>query len=136
MKKIIYRWHWLIVEAGLVLCLFLTGFTTLAAVTFTNPSPAYAYDDYYSDDYSDSEDEGGGAWILLLAGPAFYGIMTLKYRNSDKRHVYERETETTITNIKKSDTLIESRKKTTDSRLPGHNADELAGSAIAGSLKK
>ena len=40
-----------------------------------------------------SDDDNNTIFLLLLAGGfIFYGAMYLRYRNSDARHVYEKET--------------------------------------------
>jgi len=57
--------------------------------------------------YSDSE---GGSWLLWLLGPAagvlFYIGMFLRYRNTNKRHAYERETSAEVVDMRVYDQVV------------------------------
>jgi hypothetical protein len=113
----------------LLLFPILLGITLCVTQAFFNPTTVRASSD--SDD-----DESGGFLLLLAAGPAFYSAMLFKYRNSDKRHFHERETEARIENIKRADALIKSEKGTTDSKLPGNNESRPLGSRLITDNKK
>lgn len=87
-------------------------------------------------------DEGGGsiAPLFLLAGFIFYGFMYLKYRNINKRHKHESETEATLHNMRADDQFNKSLKGLSESRMAGaNNHDVRAGnstSAVFGRLLK
>ncbi len=60
-------------------------------------------------------------------GFIFYWLKTKRYRNMDERHTYEKETKTTIENLKKTDNKIESRKRLRNSRIAGENGTRMSG---------
>ena len=79
-----------------------------------------------------SDDDNNTIFLLLFAGGfIFYGAMYLRYRNSDARHVYEKETKKQILNMKKADDLVEHRKNLPNSRMNGSNESKLDGDIIA-----
>src|SRR5699024_5260185 len=45
--------------------------------------------------FVDLDDNG---WVFLLAGPLYYGLMYMKYRNKKARHYHEIETKRKIFN--------------------------------------
>jgi hypothetical protein len=57
--------------------------------------------------YSDSE---GGSWLLWMLGPvagvAFYMAMFFRYRNTNKRHAYERETSSEVLDLRVYDQVV------------------------------
>ena len=65
--------------------------------------------------------------VLLLAGPVFYGLMYLRYRNSDKRHRHESETRAEMHDLKVRDDRIKSIKGVSNSRMRGANNNEVRG---------
>ena len=65
--------------------------------------------------------------VLLLAGPVFYGLMYLRYRNSDKRHRHESETRAEMHDLKVRDDRIKSIKGVSNSRMRGANNSEVRG---------
>ncbi|WP_250446991.1 hypothetical protein [Actinotalea sp. C106] len=65
--------------------------------------------------------------LLLLAGPVFYGLMYLRYRNSDKRHRHESETRAKMHDMKVRDDRIKSLKGVSNSRMRGANNNEVRG---------
>ena len=79
---------------------------------------------------STSEDGNILLYLLLLAGPIFYGFKTSKYRNASARHVYESETKNEITNVKTNDELLESKKNLSNSSMSGANNNKLEGESI------
>ena len=60
-------------------------------------------------------------WIALSVGVIFYLIMYGRYRNSDKRHTYEKETKNQISNVKTIDNYIERRKRLRNRTMKGAN---------------
>jgi hypothetical protein len=60
-------------------------------------------------------------------GFIFYWLKTKRYRNMDERHTYEKETKTTVQNLKKTDNLLESRKRMRNSRIAGENGTRMSG---------
>lgn len=70
-------------------------------------------------------DDEGGAWLLLLLGPGagvlFYILMFLRYRNTDKRHAYERETDSQMVDLRVHDQLVRRQTGLRNSRIQGGN---------------
>lgn len=60
-------------------------------------------------------------WIALSVGVIFYLIMYGRYRNSDKRHTYEKETKNQISNVRTVDNYIERRKRLRNRTMKGAN---------------
>ncbi|WP_434081172.1 hypothetical protein [Sanguibacter sp. Z1732] len=44
--------------------------------------------------------------LFFLSGFLFYGLMYLRYRNVDKRHMHARETEAEIDNVRAADDFV------------------------------
>lgn len=70
--------------------------------------------------------------ILLFSGFLFYGIMYMRYRNSDKRHKHESETEATMLDVRASDHQINTLKGVSNARLKGANNREVRGAGNGG----
>ena len=66
-------------------------------------------------------------WIFLLSGLVYFFIIFTRYRNSNARHKYETETKTKISNLRKVDKYIQSRKGLTNSKMPGANNNRVVG---------
>lgn len=78
---------------------------------------------------SDSDGDSKGLLaVLLLAGPVFYLIMYLRYRNADKRHHHESETEATKIDVRASDEKIKTLKGLSNSSMKGANNKDVRGS--------
>lgn len=60
-------------------------------------------------------------WLFLSVGIIYYLVIYSKYRNSNARHTYEKETKKNMTNIKKYDRFIERRKGLSNSKISGMN---------------
>lgn len=60
---------------------------------------------------ADSSDSDSNVLYLLAIGPAaavfFYTTVFLRYRNTDKRHEYERETSSEIADVQGYDTKVQ-----------------------------
>lgn len=76
---------------------------------------------------SDSSNGNGFAYLFLLAGFVFYGLMYLRYRNVNKRHHHESDTKSRTANIRAGDTFVQSRKGVKDSTMPGANNRKVNG---------
>ncbi|WP_062213858.1 hypothetical protein [Demequina oxidasica] len=76
---------------------------------------------------SSGDDGGFIGFIFLLSGFAFYALMYFRYRNADKRHRHESETEATLLNMKKGDTFVRSKTGMSNSRMSGANSHEVRG---------
>lgn len=71
---------------------------------------------------SDSDSDFGAIGLLfLLSGFVFYGYVFLRYRNADKRHHYESETEATKLNLTRTDDKIKSMTGLTNAKMSGAN---------------
>jgi len=66
-------------------------------------------------------------FLGFTPGFIFYWLKTKRYRNMDERHTYEKETKTTVQNLKKTDNLLESRKRMRNSRIAGENGTRMSG---------
>jgi hypothetical protein len=66
-------------------------------------------------------------WVFLASGFVFYGVMYARYRNNDARHKYEEETKTVVTDLRKVDTFVESRKGLTNAKIVGANNHSVSG---------
>ena len=77
-----------------------------------------------------SSDDGDGRAIgllFLLAGPVFYSMMYLRYRNSDKRHHHESETEAKVQGMRAVDERTGSVKGVSNASLRGSNSTRVRG---------
>lgn len=81
---------------------------------------------------SDSDDGSGFGFLFLLAGPVFYGLMFLRYRNSDKRHRHESETKASMHDVRASDQLSGSLKGVKHRRMKGANNTAVRGAGGVG----
>lgn len=70
---------------------------------------------------SSDGDLGDFAFVFLLSGFVFYGIIYLRYRNTDKRHKHESETEASLHNLRAGDQLIKSLTGLSNSKMRGAN---------------
>lgn len=77
---------------------------------------------------SDGED-GGFAYIFLAAGFIFYGVMYLRYRNTDKRHHHESETLTEKVDLQQKDELVGRKKGLKRSSIEGQNHRAVRGAS-------
>lgn len=73
-------------------------------------------------------------WIFLLSGIAFFMIMFIRYRNSNARHMHETETKTQMSNLRKVDRFIESRKGLKNSRMNGANNMNVNGQSVSSQI--
>ena len=66
-------------------------------------------------------------WLLAL-GPvgaaSFYWAVWMAYRNTDKSHAYEHETEIVVSDMTGSDAKVGTNNGTRNSRIDGMNSDK------------
>ncbi len=67
------------------------------------------------------------SFLFLSIGIIYYLIMYNKYRNADARHTYETETKTNMTNLRKKDDFIKSRKGLRNAYIQGANNTRVDG---------
>lgn len=70
--------------------------------------------------------EEGGSWLWLLGpvgGIGFYMLIFLRYRNTDKRHAFERETATEMLDLRTYDQKTGEVKGVENSSIPGRNSN-------------
>ena len=70
------------------------------------------------------------SWILWLVGILYFVVMRLRYRNSNERHYYEKETKRTIFNLKKADRFIKKETELSDSKISNENSERITGQNI------
>ncbi|MBR3049780.1 MAG: TFIIB-type zinc ribbon-containing protein [Bacilli bacterium] len=73
-------------------------------------------------------------YFFLAFGIVYYIIMYLRYRNSDARHTYEKETKREIKNLKTVDTFIKTRNGLSNSTIVGANNTSVNGTTNKGML--
>ena len=73
---------------------------------------------------------------FLSLGIIYFIIMFMRYRNSNARHKYETETKTQMTNLRKVDNFIESKKGLTNSMMVGANNKKVAGQSLNNKLSE
>lgn len=65
--------------------------------------------------------------LLFLSGFVFYGWVYLRYRNTDKRHLHESETEAKMLDVRGADQHVDTLKGVKNSKLKGANNHEVRG---------
>ena len=76
------------------------------------------------------DDDSGGILLLLAAGFIFYGAMYMRYRNSNARHTYEKETKKEVTNLVKKDEFVKHEKGLSNAIMTGANDNKIEGDTI------
>ncbi|QYH36342.1 hypothetical protein [Salinibacterium sp. M195] len=76
-----------------------------------------------------SSDEGsrGFGLVFLLSGFIFYAAIYLRYRNVDKRHKHESETESAMFNMQETNDFVVSKTGLTNSKIAGANNNVVRG---------
>ena len=69
--------------------------------------------------------------LFLLSGFVFFIINYLRYRNSNARHYYEKETKTKMFNLRKMDVFIRTQRGLTNSNIVGVNNTKVRGQNIS-----
>ncbi len=70
-------------------------------------------------------DLDGLEYVGFLAGIIFFVVQYMRYRNSDARHTYEKETKTELKNIKAKDEFVKQRKGLSNARISGENGNKV-----------
>jgi hypothetical protein len=80
-----------------------------------------------SGDSSSSGDPRLFGLLLFLSGFVFYGWVYLRYRNTDKRHMHESETEAKMLDARGADQHVDTLKGVKNSKMKGANNHEVRG---------
>lgn len=72
-----------------------------------------------------ADNEIGG--LALFVGVIYFVLMYMRYRNNNARHTYELETKKEISNLRKEDQFLETRKGLSSSRIYGANNNTVRG---------
>lgn len=75
-------------------------------------------------------------WVFLLAGVIYFFIMYFRYRNSNARHTYEKETKRDITNLRKVDSFIRSKHGLSNAWMDGANNRRVEGTQVNNNIIK
>jgi hypothetical protein len=70
--------------------------------------------------------------LLCLSGFIYFAIMYARYRNADKRHSHESETNSDVSDVKGYDQLIEHRTRLSSSSMSGANDSQIEGALNTG----
>jgi len=70
------------------------------------------------------------SWVFLTLGFIFYALMYMRYRNKGARHYHEKETKSTMDNLRKEDVFVTTRTGLRKSRMEGANNTSVRGSAF------
>ncbi len=73
-------------------------------------------------------------YLFLLLGFIYFIYMYHRYRNSDARHTYEKDTKTNISNLRKVDHFLKSKKGLTNSTMKGANNKSLSNQKIVNKI--
>lgn len=74
---------------------------------------------------SDGDGISSLGFIFLFSGFVFYGIVYFKYRNTDKRHGHESETQAAMLNVRADDRFVKSMKGLSNAKMKGANNREV-----------
>ena len=74
------------------------------------------------------------SWLFLLSGFLYFMLMFVRYRNSNARHSYETETKKSISNLRKVDNFIQSKKGLTNSMMNGANNKQINGQSMSSQI--
>lgn len=75
-------------------------------------------------------DDDNPFWLGIVGftpGFIFYWVKSAKYRNMNARHIHEKETKSTVQNMKATDNLREHKKRLSNSRIEGENDSVVKG---------
>lgn len=79
----------------------------------------------------DEDGWGNIGWIFLFSGIVFYGIQYTRYRNTDKRHYHEKETEALRVKETGGDQFVQARKGLKNKTMQGANHRAVRGARAA-----
>lgn len=72
--------------------------------------------------------------LFALSGFLYFMFYYFKYRNSNARHVHEKETKSTMENIQKEDIFVEKRRGLSNPRMSGANNTKVSNQGISGTM--
>ena len=75
-------------------------------------------------------------WAFLLAGVIYFLIMYFRYRNSDARHTYEKETKRDISNLRSVDAFIRAKHGLSNAWMNGANNTRVNGTNVSTNIIK
>lgn len=75
-------------------------------------------------------------WAFLLSGVIYFLIMYFRYRNSDARHTYEKETKRDVANLRSVDTFIRAKHGLRNSWMDGANNTRVDGTNVSTNIIK
>ena len=70
------------------------------------------------------------SWIFLLSGFIYFGWMYARYRNKGARHYHEKETKSTMSNLRRRDDFVKRRTGLKNKRMAGANNTSVRGSTF------
>lgn len=73
-------------------------------------------------------------WLFLTVGFIYYIVMYLKYRNSNARHTYEKDTKTSMTNLRQVDDYIKTNKGVDNFKIEGCNNTNVSNQKLLNSM--
>ena len=73
-------------------------------------------------------------WLFLLSGIIYFLIIFTSYRNSNARHTYETETKKSVTNLRKVDNFVQSKRGLTNPVMNGANNKRVDGQSITNKI--
>lgn len=81
---------------------------------------------------SSTDDDGSMEWaaLLLLSGFIFYSVMYIRYRNTDKRHHHEKETNAVTLNIEGDERKVRELTNLRNSTMRGSNERLVRGARV------
>ena len=65
--------------------------------------------------------------VFFLSGFVFYGLVYRAYRNTDKRNLYESETEAKMLNVRAADQHVDTLTGLSNSKMEGANNHDVRG---------
>lgn len=74
------------------------------------------------------------SFLFLLSGILYFIIMFVRYRNSNARHTYETDTKTNMSNLRKVDNFIQSKKGLTNATMNGTNNNKVSGKSVSSNV--
>ena len=74
------------------------------------------------------------SFLFLLAGFIYFLVMYVKYRNANARHTYETETKKSISNLRKEDNFIQSKKGLSNATMNGANNKNVSGKSVSNKI--
>ena len=69
-------------------------------------------------------------YIFLLSGIIYFIVMYARYRNSGARHMHEKDTKSSVSNLKQEDVFIKRRNGLSNARIEGVNNTSVTGAKV------